>query len=358
MRRVLPLCAALLVAGWLALDRFDPATAPPAGAGAGRASPTGEALVRSPAADQGIAARPDVAGFSLRELGVPGGWRELRPLQRGARSLVLAEPPRRIVSQALVADEILLALDIGERLVAVSRPALEPRFSMVVPEARRIGTTVAASAEHILSLRPDLVFLAVYSTAEAQRQLAMAKAPAIRLDRFDSLESVRGNVRVVGFAVGEDAAAAALVEEMDRRIERARLRARLSLGGRAPRVLGWEDGAVPARGTIFHDVVATLGAHNVAAEAGLSGWPRVTAEQIASWDPDLLFVPAETHEYAAVLGFLRAQPGLGESRAVREGAVAAVPRAVYSTVSHHVASLAESIADSLGQWANDHGSDP
>jgi iron complex transport system substrate-binding protein len=370
MKRVLPLCVALLVVGWLALDRFEPATSPgperpPVG---GRSGPgvdvarlpgkteatAGVPLThdpRPPTGDPTPFGRAAAAGFDVRDLGVPGGWRELRAHERGARPLVLAEPPRRIVSQALVADEILLALDVGERLVAVSRPSLEPRFSMVVREASRVGVTVAGSAEQILSLRPDLVFLAAYTTPETQRQLALADAPAIRLDRFDSLDAVRGNVEVVGFAVGKDAAAARLVEEMDRRLEDARRRARRSLGARAPRVLAFEDGAVPAGATIFHDVVTLLGARNVAAEAGLSGWPRVAAEQIASWDPDLLFAPAEPGEREALLRFLLAQPGVGETRAVRAGAVATVPRAAFSTVSHHVAVLAESLADSLEAWS-------
>jgi ABC-type Fe3+-hydroxamate transport system substrate-binding protein len=120
-------------------------------------------------------------------------------------------------------------------------------------------------------------------------------------------------------------------------------------------VLAWEDGAVPAAATIFDDVVTTLGARNVAAEGGLSGWPRIAAEQIASWDPDLLFVPADAasdpRAREQVLAHLRAQPGVGESRAVRTGAVAVVPRAAFSTVSHHVASLAESLAESLARWA-------
>jgi iron complex transport system substrate-binding protein len=361
MKRVLPLCLLLVVAGWLALDRFEPASGP--GSGEERATVPGGGAPReavgTPGGGGGPTASgerfgggtPAAAGFALRDLGVPGGWREVRPLERGARPLVLAEPPRRIVSQALVADEILLALGVGERLVAVSRPALEPRFSMVVEEAARVGTTVAGSAEQILSLRPDLVFLAVYTTGETQRQLALARAPALRLDRFDTLDAIRGNVLVVGFAVGEDGAAAKVVEQMDRRIERARRRARQSLGARRPRVLAWEDGAVPAAETLFHDVATLLGARNVAAESGLAGWPRVSAEQVASWDPELLFVPSAADERGAVLRYLREQPGVGETRAVRSGEVVAVPRAAFSTVSHHVASLAEELATALVSWA-------
>jgi iron complex transport system substrate-binding protein len=359
MKRVLPLCALLLAVGWLVLDRFEPAAAP-GGEGASRRGEATRAPDPGPPAAGGATpagqeARAAAAGFALRDLGVPGGWREVRPLARGARPLVLPEPPQRIVSQALVADEILLALGVGDRLIAVSRPALEPRFSMVVEEAERVGTTVAGSAEQILSLRPDLVFLAVYTTPETQRQLALSRAPALRLDRFDTLEAIRGNVLVVGFAVGEDGAASRVIEQMARRVEQARRQARQSLGARRPRVLAWEDGAVPAAGTLFHDLATLLGARNVAAESGLAGWPRVSAEQVASWDPDLLFVPAEAGEREAVVRFLRAQPGVGETRAVRSGAVVAVPRAAFSTVSHHVASLAEELAAALVSWAEGDG---
>ncbi|HVS63439.1 MAG TPA: ABC transporter substrate-binding protein [Thermoanaerobaculia bacterium] len=309
------------------------------------------------------------AGFRLiegRELG-GGVWRRLE--DRAGRILDLPAPPARVVSQTLASDEVLLELLPGDRLIAVSALALDPRYSLAVEAAARVPETVVHDTERLLSLRADLIVAASYTTPETLRQLAHAGAPVLRLRRFDSVAAIRDNVRSLGFAVGEDEAAAALIAEMDRRIEAERRRVRKALessaledappaagSGSAPahrprdpplRVLSWDDAVAPGAGTIFDDLVRLLGAENPVSAAGLHGWPRVGVEQILVWDPDAIFVSAPPGEELAVRHRLLGDPRLSLTTAAKRGRIHVIDAALFSTVSHHVAGLAEAIGARL-----------
>jgi iron complex transport system substrate-binding protein len=275
--------------------------------------------------------------------------------------------PQRIVSQSLATDEVLLALPLGDRLLAVSGLVDDPRYSLVLGEASAVPRRVLRSAEEILALRPDVVFVASYTTSETVDQLRRAGAPVLQLVDFDTLDDVRANIRAIGLAVGEASGAEELVLELDRRVDRAvggTLRTTVettvkatgessrqeSLRRERPlRVLAWEAGVVIAGKTTFDDIVTRLGAVNVASEAGLEGWPRVGVERLAVWSPDLLILPASPGEEAATLAAVLEHPALRSSGLANPGRVAVVPTALFNTVSHHVATLVERLADLLAE---------
>jgi iron complex transport system substrate-binding protein len=318
------------------------AEAPPAGptgaAGAGGSAPAG----RSGSWNR--------AGFLLIESGAGDGaggegWRRIE--DRSGRTLVLPRPPRRIVSQSLASDEVLLELVAGERLAAISALALDPRYSRAVEAAARVPRTVLHDTEELLAMRADLIVVASYTTPETLRQLDAAGAPVLRLRRFDGVEAIRANLSTLGFAVGEDEAAAALVAELDARIGSERRRVAAALGGRRPRVVSWDGGVVPGLGTTFDDVVRLLGAENVASAAGLHGWPRVSSEQILAWDPEAIFAAAPPGEEEAERRRLLADPRVALTAAGRAGRVHVLDAATVTTVSHHIAELVEAIGACL-----------
>ena len=309
-------------------------------------------------------------------------WRRLD--EHDGRVLDLPAPPARVVSQTLASDEVLLELLPDDRLIAISALALDPRYSLVVEAAARVPETVLHDTERLLSLRPALVVVASYTTPETLRQLDHAGAPVLRLRRFDGIDAIRDNIRTLGFAVGEDAAASTLIAEMDRRIttEQLRVRALLAAAERAAgpgrateagagagagasagasagaplRVLSWDAMAAPGAGTIFDDVVRRLGSENPVSAAGLSGWPRVGSEQILAWDPDVIFASAPPGEQEAARRRLVRDPRLALTTAARHGRVHVLDSALASTVSHHVADLVEAIGARLAPPAPDGAS--
>ncbi len=275
------------------------------------------------------------ARLELVEPGADGAWREIRGAGRVVR---LTAPPERIASRTLATDEILLEIAEPERIVLLSPFAGDPQFSASADEAQRLGSVGGFSTEEILAASPDLVFAAGFNTQESLAQLEAAGVPVVVLLDHEDLAAIERNIRIVGFAIGRDREAERLVASMRLRLEEARGRAGSRTEGL--RVVHWSGGVVLGGRTVFDDALRYLGAVNVAAENGLEGWPRISAEQVVIWDPDVIF----TDSYVAGDDVPGALDG---TRAARLGNLESLDGRDMAAISHHVASMVERLADAL-----------
>ena len=310
--------------------------------GAGLAAPLAAAALVGPrvrgamlgtaALTDGRVALPPDGGFPRTLLGPVGErW-------------TLAAPPRRVVSTYLAADEILASLLPAGRMAAVSVFADDPVVSNVAGLYPSRVARVRAQVEAILSLAPDLVCVAGYSDADGLRLEIGAGLPVLRWSRFETFEDVLANVRVLGAAVGADAAAEALAAETAH--ELAALDARLA-GVTPVRALYLDPPDFSAgAGTLIDEMLSRAGAVNVARQARLEGAGPIPVETALSLDPDVLVMPAAPGA-APPLALVRAAPLWRELRAARSGAVVSVPSAWTGDVSHHAARAPAAIARAL-----------
>ena len=279
------------------------------------------------------------ARLELVEPGEDGAWREIRG---GGQAVRLAAPPERIASRTLATDEILLEIAEPERIALLSPFADDPGFTSSADAARRLGRVGGFSTEEILAVSPDLVFAAGFNSQEALAQLKSAGVPVVVLLNHESLAAIQENIRVVGFAIGRDQEAERLVESMRVRLEEARVLA--GAGAAGLRVVHYSGGVVLGRRTVFDDAIRHLGAVNAAAEDGLVGWPRIGAEQVVLWDPDVIFTySADSND-----------PGLGalgDTRAARLGNLVVLDGRDMSAISHHIVRLVDRLAAALARAA-------
>ena len=278
----------------------------------------------------------------------PSGGGFPRTVTDGAgRSVHLPARPTRIVSQSLARDEMLFPMVAPERLVGLSSLSRDATYSNVVVEARRHPAPSIESAEDIVRLRPDLIFVTTYSRAEVVTVLESTGAPVYRLANFDDLDGVITNLRRIGAAVGEEAAAERMVAEMQRRL--AAVAARRA--GRPPlRVLSFSGGFTAGRGTSFDDIVRRAGAVNEAAARGIDKFPRLSEEQVLAWNPDVLVAGALPGEADRVRQRLLDGPGLAQTTAARRGQIVIMDARLLLAVSPHVVDAVEQLADSLNAF--------
>jgi iron complex transport system substrate-binding protein len=203
-------------------------------------------------------------------------------------AILLAGAPRRVVSQALGADELLLALAEPGQIAALSHLAADPKFSPVVKEASAYPRLKDSDAESVLKHRPDLVLMASYTRAETRALLQRSGVKVLVLERFDTFEDLCANARAVGAALDRPDRAEQVVAGWRARV--AALAARLK--GAAPvRVIAPSTyGFLAGRDTTFDDVCRHAGALNVAAEAGLQGHAPTPAEAMLGWKIDALVI--------------------------------------------------------------------
>jgi iron complex transport system substrate-binding protein len=269
--------------------------------------------------------------------------RELR--DGSGATLKLITRPQRIVSQTLGTDEILLAICSSERIAGLSWASVDPHYSPVVDQARALNVPVIKGAEEILRLNPDLIFVASYSRAEVIDLLRTAGAPIFRFSNYDSLEEIKSNIRTLGYAVGEDDRAAKLITQMESEIEA--VRARAPAGSHRPRIISYSGGVTAGAGTLYDDVIGVVGAINIPAEHGLKGFPKISSEQIAAWDPDFLITGAPPGKFDEARQALLADPAIASSRAGRAGKIIVLDNRYYLSVAQYIVRTIEALADGL-----------
>jgi iron complex transport system substrate-binding protein len=270
--------------------------------------------------------------------------RELRDAR--GEALTLQREPQRIVSQTLGTDEILLAICPTERIVALSDLAEDDNYSNAVEQARQIPGRTTEGVEQVLQFKPDLIFVASYSRAETVELLKASKAPVFRFANFDSIADIKSNIRTIGYATGNDAAAEKLIRQMDEAL--AAVRARIPKSESPARVMSYDLlGYTAGANTIFDDVARAAGAVNVSAEHGIKGFAKINSEKILEWRPDYLIAGANRGEGELVRDRLLDDPAVASSGAGRAGRIIVIDSRHFLTVSHHVVRFAEDLANGL-----------
>jgi iron complex transport system substrate-binding protein len=205
------------------------------------------------------------------------------------RSAEPGAPPQRIVSLAPSLTETLFALDLGNRVVGVTRYC---SFPSEVNDLPKVGGHLDPNFEAIVALDPDLV-VAIPSSHESSRRLESFGFTVLEIDQHD-VDSVLESVVVVAEQCG--------VPESGRAL-RARLEARLTAieefvadaaRPRAVVVVGHQTGdnlvrSVWAAGpdTFYDGVLRRAGGIN-AVGAGMARYPELSREGLASLDPEVV----------------------------------------------------------------------
>ncbi len=228
--------------------------------------------------------------------------------------------PRRIVTFAPSATEIVFALGIGDRLVGVSGSYDDyPVAARNIPEIGGAGEFgVEPNLEKVVSLRPDL-FLTIEGGDQWKERLRALGVDVFTIDSV-SLEDTFHDIETVGRLTGTADAAGRLVARMraeDRRIE-------AKVAGEPPVSCFFEVFYPPLTtvgpDTFIADLLRRAGCHSVSASAR-SDYPAWSVDDLVRVDPEVYLVSSESGgTVAAVAG----RPGFGAVAAVAQGRVVLV----------------------------------
>jgi iron complex transport system substrate-binding protein len=235
--------------------------------------------------------------------------------------------PRRVVSQTVGTDELLLALADPGQIAALSRFARDPAFSVDAKQAAAYPKLERDDAESVIRFQPDLVLAASYTEPETLTLLRRAGVKLIVAEQFESLEDVYSNIRTLGAALGHSDRAGELI-----RTTRARV---IDLARKL-------NGVKPVR---IQDLCDHAGAINVAAEAGLVGHARTPDERLLTWNPEVLI--ASDNEGPDLVTRLRQVPAYKHLPALRAGRLVVLPGSLLASVTHYRVAAFEALAREL-----------
>jgi iron complex transport system substrate-binding protein len=255
------------------------------------------------------------------------------------RSVAIPHEPQRIVSVTLGTDEILLGLVGRARVVGVTRYAADPNESWVADQVGGIAQIASANAEQILALKPDLIFVASYTTPGVVDQLEGSGVPVVEFKNFSSLSDIESHILTMGRAVGNLAGAEAMVAKMKSQL--ADVRARVGSLPPVSILFYTPQGYVFGKDTTPDELIGDAGATNVADAAGITSWKQVPLEAVASMKPDWLLTDNSQPGFAAKL---LANPALAAVPAVANHHVLALPDRDLTVVSQYFTQAVRAVA--------------
>lgn len=256
--------------------------------------------------------------------------------------------PNRIVSLTLGNDEILCALVDEKRIVGLSRFSHDDANSHVAEQARRINSFVDRNAEQIVSLQPDLILAARYTKIDLKGILAQAKLPILITTDFRNFSEIEANITLVGQAVGEEAKATTVVNEMRQKLATARSQLRPENTGLRILYLAPSNFTAGAD-TPINQLLTAAGLKNAAADSGVKGNVKTAAEQILQINPDVILVATGYTRDRGFRQLLESDPQLATLKAIKEKRIIELPARNVLTVSQHMADAVQALVEAVNQ---------
>lgn len=201
------------------------------------------------------------------------------------RVVKLDKTPERIISLAPSNTEILFALGLAERVVAVTDYCNYPPKAKEKPS---IGGFSTPNMEKVVSLSPDLILAAsihqkqVIPQLEGKGMTVFALAPK-------TLDEVLEAISLVGEITHKEEEAYQLVAEMQAKIKTVTDKISNLPQAQKPRVfyITWHDPLMTAGlGTLHDELIIKSGGVNIA--GNLSGYAAITLEAVVEANPELM----------------------------------------------------------------------
>lgn len=269
-----------------------------------------------------------------------------RATDTDGQTIRVPQPVARVVSQYWSIDEFLYSVVPPERVVGVSESAYQERLSNVLQLVRRFQPVAATDPERVLMAAPDLIFVSSSARADYTAAVRSTGTPVFRMfTMFRTLGEVEQGIELTGHLTGNDAGAAREKAMLREAVQRAR--SRRPPGAAPPRVLGLGGRYSYGSETLFHDIVRTLGAINVAAEGGLRGYDPVSSEQILLWAPDWIICGADPGKQKERTAQILADPGLAATPAARSGRIVVFENRVFLSMSPFVRVFLDRLGEAL-----------
>lgn len=195
------------------------------------------------------------------------------------------------VGSVPVLNSFPFAVGMGDRIVnGMPTESIEgyESYETMAPELLKAPTVQPAigadlSIEDLLELEPDVVLTSDPDQADDIEDVGI---PAVVLS-LESGEKIKESVEVTGELFGEEERAAEYVDYFDETIDRVEAVAEDIPGDRKPSVLYIDTRPLRRPNLVMEWMLETIGANSVTKDVEI-GQYEFTAEQLLSWDPELL----------------------------------------------------------------------
>lgn len=258
------------------------------------------------------------------------------------RTAVLKKAPKRIISIAPATTEILYALGLGSKIVAVSSYCDYPADTA---KKEKVGAFNDPNIEKIISLQPDIVFGAAGVSVPALKQLDDLGIPSYVSDArtiSGTMDTILDIARVTDtLAEGKE-----LVASMKKRVEKITSKTSKLPASKKPKVFyeQWNNPLMTAGPrTFIDDMIVMAGGINIAGDSKVE-WPAYSLEVLVQKNPDIILHASAYYPVSEI----KSRKGWNVIKAVKTGNIVHLPdENVVSRPSYRIVEGLEDIAKAI-----------
>lgn len=231
------------------------------------------------------------------------------------RAVTIQSNPQRIASLAPSITEVLFALGLGDRIVAIDDFSDYPEATKTLP---RVGAPFPGfNLERLIAQQPQVIL----SVKGKYVDDFVARGLTVVVLQPNDLDGVFKNIELVGEMAGVKARATELIASLKQR--RDAIVAKTATLSR-PRVLYEIDATEPAKpwtagpGSFIQGLIELAGGQNIGA-AGVTDYFQISAEEVIRADPEIVLLADAA--YGVTVESVKGRPGWSAIAAIKRGAI-------------------------------------
>lgn len=254
----------------------------------------------------------------------------------------------RIISLSMAGDEILFDMVDKDRILAFRGKSANNEMVSILGEKIKFHQKVEDNIETIISMEPDLVIIADWLKQEMLYQLQDAGIHIYIYKNPFNYEQQQRLIRELASLLEEEKRGEEIIRNMDNRLEILQKKIQKT-GKEPPRVLEYSHyEGTNGKGSMFDDMLQKIYVINVAREAGIGRFSKISKEMVIEMDPDIILVPIwnkfEQGENQKFYQFLKKDKSYGDLKAVKNKKIYPIPGKYIYLYSHYIIEAMEEIA--------------
>lgn len=202
---------------------------------------------------------------------------------QAGNTVTIPKIPERIVSIVPSNTEILFAIGAGKKVVGVTT---NDNYPTEVKNLPKVGD-MTINAEKVVAQKPDIIFASSLNGKETIDKLKKLGLNVFVLDA-NSIKEVYQSIDLAGQVTNQLHQSDGLIGKME--AEKLRIFREVAKAKKNKPVKVWLESDpslyTAGKGTLLNELVTIAGGDNVA--KNLNGWPQVSAEQVVTWNPDVI----------------------------------------------------------------------
>ena len=252
----------------------------------------------------------------------------------------------KIISTAPSNTEVLMALGLGDKLVAIDKYSTD--IEGVNTELPQIDFS-NPDAETIIGLEPDIVIASGHnktgSTEDPFKAISEAGIPVVYIPSSDSIDGIYKDIEFIAEVVNEKSKGKEIIDDMKAQVDEIK-----AIGDTIAdkKSVYFEISPVPylssfGKSTFLNEMIEIIGAENIFANE--DGWISPTAEAIIDANPDVIITNAEYMENPT--GEIKSRNAWENINAIKNNEVYLVDKNASSRPSQNVVKALKQMAEAV-----------